>query len=69
MVCFLSFHASQSHDFNFAACVATTTKLRSFNLVGDSEKMSRYHLKQYEKEHMKMAMLKQEETFRQQVIN
>ncbi|XP_066387570.1 uncharacterized protein [Miscanthus floridulus] len=29
--------------------------------------MSRYHLKQYEKEHMKMAMLKQEETFRQQV--
>jgi hypothetical protein len=31
------------------------------------EKMSTYHLKQYEKEHMKMAMLKQEETFRQQV--
>ncbi|CAN6312240.1 unnamed protein product [Urochloa humidicola] len=29
--------------------------------------MSRYHLKQYEKEHMKMAMLKQEETFKQQV--
>ncbi|XP_040378739.1 uncharacterized protein LOC102707568 [Oryza brachyantha] len=28
--------------------------------------MSR-HLKQYEKEHMKMAMLKQEETFKQQV--
>ncbi|KAL6658027.1 hypothetical protein ACP70R_004274 [Stipagrostis hirtigluma subsp. patula] len=28
--------------------------------------MSRY-LKQYEKEHMKMAMLKQEETFKQQV--
>jgi hypothetical protein len=30
--------------------------------------MSRYHLKQYEKERMKMAMLRQEETFRQQVI-
>ncbi|KAF8729066.1 hypothetical protein HU200_018380 [Digitaria exilis] len=29
--------------------------------------MSRYHLKQYEKEHMKMAMMKQEETFKQQV--
>ncbi|CAL4931748.1 unnamed protein product [Urochloa decumbens] len=29
--------------------------------------MLRYHLKQYEKEHMKMAMLKQEETFKQQV--
>ncbi|OEL27955.1 hypothetical protein BAE44_0011026 [Dichanthelium oligosanthes] len=29
--------------------------------------MSRYHLKQYEKEHMKMAMLRQEETFKQQV--
>jgi hypothetical protein len=29
--------------------------------------MSRY-LRQYEKEHMKMAMLKQEETFKQQVI-
>jgi hypothetical protein len=28
--------------------------------------MSRY-LKQYEKEHMKMAMLKQEETFKHQV--
>jgi hypothetical protein len=33
-----------------------------------SEKMSRYHLKQFEKERMKMAMLRQEETFRQQVI-
>jgi hypothetical protein len=31
------------------------------------DKMSRY-LRQYEKEHMKMAMLKQEETFKQQVI-
>ena len=29
--------------------------------------MSRYHLRQYEKEHMKMAMLKQEQTFKQQV--
>ncbi|CAN6306175.1 unnamed protein product [Urochloa humidicola] len=29
--------------------------------------MSRYQLKQYEKEHMKIAMLKQEETFKQQV--
>ena len=29
--------------------------------------MSRYHLKQYEKDHMKMAMLKQEQTFKQQV--